>query len=77
MAAATGFGVVVGVQPLFEAIKCAGIAYLASFAMEALRSAAAGGGGPFDHENSSVGGVAGWRQEFVSNITHRKIMGNT
>jgi threonine/homoserine/homoserine lactone efflux protein len=42
VAAATGFGVVVGVQPLFEAIKWAGIAYLASFAMEALRSAAAG-----------------------------------
>ena len=43
MAGATGLGaVIVGVQPLFAAIKWAGIVYLAFLAVQALRSAAAG-----------------------------------
>jgi aryl-alcohol dehydrogenase-like predicted oxidoreductase len=43
VAATTGLGAVVGVQPLFEAIKWAGIAYLAFLAIEALSSAQPGG----------------------------------
>jgi threonine/homoserine/homoserine lactone efflux protein len=47
--AAAGLGaVIVGVQPLFEAIKWAGIAYLAFLAIQSLRSAAAGRYLPFD-----------------------------
>jgi LysE type translocator len=75
VAAATGLGAVVGVGPLFEAIKWAGIAYLAFLAMEALRSAAAGRYVPFDHEKLVHQLGRGWRQGFVSNITHRKITG--
>jgi threonine/homoserine/homoserine lactone efflux protein len=68
VAASTGRGAVVGVQPLFEAITWAGIAYLAFlaieairwagiaylrfWAIEALRSAAAGWYLPFDHEKA-------------------------
>ena len=51
VAGATGLGaVIVGVQPLFAAIKWAGIVYLAFLAVQALRSAAAGRYLPFDHE---------------------------
>jgi hypothetical protein len=43
---------IVGVQPLFEAIKWAGFAYLAFMAIQALRSAAAGRYLPFDDEKT-------------------------
>jgi hypothetical protein len=67
-------GAVVGVQPLFEAIKWASIAYLAFLAIEALRSAAAGRL-PFDHEKTRPSVRSRWRQGFVSNITNPKITG--
>jgi threonine/homoserine/homoserine lactone efflux protein len=40
------------VQPLFEAVRWAGIAYLVFLDMEALRSAAAGRYLPFDREKT-------------------------
>ena len=49
--AAIGLGAV-GVQPLFEAVRWAGIAYLVFLHIEALRSAAAGRYLPFDREKT-------------------------
>ena len=45
---------IVGVQPLFEAIKWAGFAYLAFMALQALRSAAAGRYLPLDDEKNNA-----------------------
>ena len=71
--AAAGLGaVIVGVQPLFEAIKWAGIAYLAFLAIQSLRSAAAGRYLPFDEERTpSTSSAEGWRQGFISNSSAR------
>jgi threonine/homoserine/homoserine lactone efflux protein len=74
--AAAGLGaVIVGVQPLFEAIKWAGIAYLAFLAIQSLRSAAAGRYLPFDEERTpSTSSAEGRRQGFISNITNPKVL---
>jgi threonine/homoserine/homoserine lactone efflux protein len=45
----------IGVEPLFEAIKWAGIAYLAFLAIQSLRLAAAGRYLPFDEERTRLG----------------------
>ncbi len=76
-AAAAGLGaVVVRVEPLFQAIKWAGIGYLVFLAVQALRSAVRG-----DYPSASDGGersatqaIAGWRQGFLSNITNPKVL---
>jgi threonine/homoserine/homoserine lactone efflux protein len=76
VAGATGLGaVIVGVQPLFAAIKWAGIVDLAFLAVQALRSAAAGRYLPFDHEKLVHQSAAGWRQGFVSNTCHNQETG--
>jgi threonine/homoserine/homoserine lactone efflux protein len=77
VAAAAGLGVlVVRVQPLFEAIKWAGIAYLLFLAVQAFRSAIRGRYDAFDA--GPGGGVGqpfkGWRQGFLSNITNPKVL---
>jgi threonine/homoserine/homoserine lactone efflux protein len=76
-AAATGLGaVVLRVEPLFQAIRWAGIAYLTFLAAQALRSAVRGrypaldGGGPADR----AAAWTGWRQGFLSNITNPKVL---
>src|SRR4051812_28728258 len=66
VAAVAGLGaVVVRSQPLFQAIKWAGICYLGYLAIQALRSALtgdyAGPPGPATHD---TGGGRGWRQGF-------------
>lgn len=77
-AAAAGLGaVIVRAQPLFHAIKWAGIAYLAWLAVQAIRSAAAGNYPPLG--GSSDGrrrrdAFDGWRQGFLSNITNPKVL---
>lgn len=77
-AAAAGLGaVIVRAQPLFHAIKWAGVAYLALLAVQAFRSAAAGRYRPVAGNSAGPGGVAaltGWRQGFLSNITNPKVL---
>ena len=57
-------------QPVFQAIKWAGIAYLAFLGIQALRSAWVG-----DHPDQTGGDAgSGWRQGFLSNITNPKVL---
>jgi threonine/homoserine/homoserine lactone efflux protein len=60
LAAAGPGALVTRAQPVFQAVKRAGIAYLAYLGVQALRSARAG------HYPESAGGDAGsgWRQGF-------------
>ena len=77
-AAAAGLGaIIVRAQPIFHAIKWAGLAYLIVLAVQSFRSAIAGrysalAGG----ESGSVRRVAlaGCRQGFLSNITNPKVL---
>jgi threonine/homoserine/homoserine lactone efflux protein len=75
-AAAAGLGaLIVRVQPLFEAIKWAGVAYLAYMGAQAVRSAVRGQYPPgLDGAPASRDGLTGWRQGFVSNITNPKVL---
>jgi threonine/homoserine/homoserine lactone efflux protein len=80
-AAACGLSaLIVRVQPLFEAIKWAGVAYLAYLGVQALRSARRGEYAPLDGDDPSGPGknraqnVFGWRQGFISNITNPKVL---
>ena len=83
-AAAAGLSaLIVRVQPLFEAIKWAGVAYLAYLGVQALRSARRGEYAPLDDDPQKTGqktaqktaqNVAGWRQGFLSNITNPKVL---
>ncbi len=77
-AAAAGLGaVIVRVQPLFEAIKWAGVAYLLYLGVQALRAALRGQYPPLeDGADLRRAGVAfgGWRQGFLSNITNPKVL---
>lgn len=76
-AAACGLGaLIIRAQPVFEAIKWAGVAYLAFLGAQAIRSAIRG-----RYRNPDVGGpgatrpvFAGWRQGFLSNITNPKVL---
>lgn len=69
--AAAGLGVViVRVQPLFETIKWAGIAYLGYLAISALRSAVRG-----EYlDTATPGRGTGWAQGYLSNITNPKVL---
>ncbi|GAA3335133.1 LysE family translocator [Amorphoplanes nipponensis] len=71
LAAAAGLGALVTrAQPVFQAIKWAGIAYLAYLGVQALRSALAG----LYPDSVSPGAASGWRQGFLSNITNPKVL---
>jgi threonine/homoserine/homoserine lactone efflux protein len=82
LAAVAGLGaVVVRVQPLFQALRWAGIAYLTYLAIQAFRSAWAGRAAalpdeprPTDGPGSRTDARAGWRQGFLSNITNPKVL---
>jgi len=77
VAAATGLGALVTAsQPLFEAIRWAGIAYLAFLAVQALRSAVRGSYPPLSGALDTGRGpaLAAWRQGFLSNITNPKVL---
>jgi threonine/homoserine/homoserine lactone efflux protein len=77
LAAAAGLGaMIVRAQPLFHAVKWAGIAYLAFLGVQALRSAVAGRypGPDADGDGGAAAAVSGWRQGFVSNITNPKVL---
>jgi threonine/homoserine/homoserine lactone efflux protein len=74
---AAAFGLsalIVRVQPLFEAIKWAGVAYLAYLGAQAIRSALRGQYQPMDAADGHALGLAGWRQGFISNITNPKVL---
>ena len=76
MAAAAGLGaVIVRVEPLFQAVKWAGICYLLYLAVQAFRSAKAGSyaAQPIPDRESGQQ-LKGWRQGFLSNITNPKVL---
>ena len=67
--------VIVRVEPLFQAIRWAGIAYLLWLAVQALRSAVRGNYAAATDEHRNGGpAFAGWRQGFLSNITNPKVL---
>jgi threonine/homoserine/homoserine lactone efflux protein len=75
--AALGLGaVIVASQPVFEAIKWAGAAYLVVLGVQALRSALRGDYAQSDDDVGPTRGAAwaGWRQGFLSNITNPKVL---
>lgn len=80
--AAAGLGaVIVRVEPLFEAVKWAGVVYLFYLALQAARSAVRGTYPPPDALLEGDGGrpgrgvaLTGWRQGFLSNITNPKVL---
>ena len=67
---------IIRAQPVFEAIKWAGVAYLAFLGAQAIRSAIRGRYGNPDVGGPGAGGpvFAGWRQGFLSNITNPKVL---
>ena len=69
-------GLILRVQPLFEAIKWAGVCYLAYLGAQAIRSALRGQYQPVDDTDGGgkARGLAGWRQGFISNITNPKVL---
>jgi len=76
---AAAFGLsalIMKVQPLFEAIKWAYLAYLAYLGAQAIRSARRGEYAPLDGDDPAraAQNVAGWRQGFLSNITNPKVL---
>jgi threonine/homoserine/homoserine lactone efflux protein len=75
-AAAAGLAaVIVRIEPLFQAIRWAGIAYLAWLAVQALRSAVRGEYEAAPDPDAVPGqAFAGWRQGFLSNITNPKVL---
>lgn len=76
-AAASGVSaLIVRAQPVFEAIKWAGVVYLAFLGTQAIRSAIRGRYLPLDAADAAVAGAAfgGWRQGFLSNITNPKVL---
>ena len=85
MAAAFGLGaLIVAVQPAFQAIKWAGVAYLTWLGAQAIRSARRGQYPPLDPADPPAPAqppapttphhVVGWRQGFISNITNPKVL---
>jgi threonine/homoserine/homoserine lactone efflux protein len=76
-AAAAGLGaLIVSAQPVFQAIKWAGVAYLLYLGVQAFRSAVAGRYSDADSVDQRAPGAAvgGWRQGFLSNITNPKVL---
>jgi threonine/homoserine/homoserine lactone efflux protein len=74
---AAAFGLsalIVRIQPLFEAVKWAGVCYLAYLGAQAIRSAVRGQYPPLDAADGRTRSVAGWRQGFISNITNPKVL---
>jgi threonine/homoserine/homoserine lactone efflux protein len=72
-AAAVGLGaVILRSQPLFEAIRWAGVAYLLFLGVHALRGVRRGAAPAPDPGQASR--ARGWRQGFLSNITNPKVL---
>jgi threonine/homoserine/homoserine lactone efflux protein len=76
-AAACGLSaLIVRAQPVFDAIKWAGVAYLAFLGAQAIRSAIRGRYElPAGSQSAAAARpFAGWRQGFLSNITNPKVL---
>ena len=76
-AAACGLGaLIVKAQPVFQAIKWAGVAYLLFLGAQAIRSAVRGQYQPLDEDEggAKTRTMTGWRQGFLSNITNPKVL---
>ena len=76
-AAASGLSaLILRAQPVFQAIKWAGVAYLVFLGVQAIRSAIRGQYRPLDDGMPEAPGAAfgGWRQGFLSNITNPKVL---
>lgn len=77
-AAAAGLGaLIVRAQPAFEAVKWAGVCYLAFLGLQTLRSAVRGrydATAAPDAPAPRAAAFGGWRQGFVSNITNPKVL---
>ena len=78
-AAAAGLGVLITrSQPVFQAIKWIGVAYLAFLGVQALRSAWAGRYTPLDGDGDGDAArgqaLSGWRQGLLSNVTNPKVL---
>nr|WP_221203858.1 LysE family translocator [Modestobacter versicolor] len=75
-AAAAGLGaLVLRVEPLFQAIRWAGICYLVLLAVQSIRSAVRGEYAAFDGAPAGAAVAwAGWRQGFLSNVTNPKVL---
>lgn len=76
-AAACGLSaVIVRAQPVFEAVKWAGAAYLAFLGAQAIRSALRGRDELAGRGELAAAGrpLVGWRQGFLSNITNPKVL---
>jgi threonine/homoserine/homoserine lactone efflux protein len=76
---AAAFGLsalIIKIQPLFLAIKWAGVAYLVYLGAQAIRSAVRGQYAPLDGDEPSgrAQSLAGWRQGFISNVTNPKVL---
>lgn len=69
--------IILKAQPVFTAIKWAGVGYLTILGIQSLRSAVrgeydvTGGGQAIGRETAAFGG---WRQGFLSNITNPKVL---
>lgn len=66
-------GLIVKVQPLFLALKWAGVVYLAWLAFGLLRSAARGDYGPIE-EDRRLSALTAYRQGFLCNATNPKVL---
>jgi threonine/homoserine/homoserine lactone efflux protein len=77
-AAAAGLGaVIMRSEPVFLAIKWAGVVYLLLLGAQALRSAWRGRYAGMDEQADTTQhrpALAGWRQGFLSNITNPKVL---
>ena len=74
---AAAFGLsalIVRIEPLFEAVKWAGVCYLAYLGAQAIRSAVRGRYPAPDEATKTSHGLAGWRQGFISNVTNPKVL---
>jgi len=75
VAAVVGLGaLVVRAQPVFQAVKWAGVAYLVYLGVRLLRSAVRGRYGTPDAAADPHAARRGWRQGFLSNITNPKVL---
>ncbi|MEV5409900.1 LysE family translocator [Thermopolyspora sp. NPDC052614] len=74
-AAATGLGILITqVQPVFQAVKWAGVLYLVYLGVQTLRSAVRGYYRPITGDGTAAAARGGWREGFLSNITNPKVL---
>lgn len=77
LVAALGLGaLVVAAEPVFLAVRWAGVAYLLVLAVQSFRSAVRGSyPAPADGDGpTGRAAFAGWRQGFLSNVTNPKVL---